>query len=112
MGKAQRSKGRRGELEALALLNEYGIEGTLRYGQEETTGANGDIETSVGNWEVKRRASLPSWLRPADNVRGVLVRQDRGPWLVVMRANDVLSTMLDLRLFVTAELSSESDNDS
>ena len=91
MGKSQRSKGRRGELEALTLLNEYGIEGTLRYGQEETTGANGDIESTAGNWEVKRRASLPSWLRPADNVRGVLVRQDRGPWLIVLRAKDALS---------------------
>lgn len=90
MSRAQRSKGRRGELEALALLAEYGIDGEIRYGQEERGGDFGDLETTAGNWEIKRRASLPEWLRPKDNVRGVIVRQDRGEWLVVLRARDIL----------------------
>lgn len=90
MGASQRAKGRRGELEALALLNEYGIEGELRYEQSAKGGELGDIETDIGNVEVKRRAKVPDWLAPADAVRLVLVRQDRGPWLVVMRAEDAL----------------------
>lgn len=94
MSRAQRTKGRRGEREALALLAEYGIEGELRYGQEERGGSLGDIETTIGNVEVKRRAKVPDWLTPADAVRLVLVRQDRGPWLAVMRASDVLPRLV------------------
>lgn len=93
MGKAQRDKGRRGELEALRLLSDHGIDGELRYGQPEMGGSLGDIDSTAGNWEVKRRASLPAWLQMTPEVRGVLVRQDRGEWLVVMRARDVLGMM-------------------
>jgi hypothetical protein len=90
MSAHSRSKGRRGELEALALLAEYGIDGEIRYGQEERGGGLGDIESTAGNWEVKRRAGLPEWLDIAEGVRGVLVRRDRGQWLVVLRAEDFL----------------------
>jgi len=94
-GKSQRSKGRRGELEALALLAEYGIDGELRYGQEERGGGLGDIDSTVGNFEVKRRASLPAWMRLTPEVRGVLVRQDRGEWMVLLRAKDALGRIRD-----------------
>lgn len=97
MSKAQRDKGRRGELEALRLLAEHGIDGEIRYGQEERGGDFGDIESTAGNWEVKRRSALPSYLQPSDNVRGVLVRQDRGGWLVVLRASDALGLIQECR---------------
>ncbi len=75
------------------MLAEYGIDGELRYGQEERGGELGDIDSAVGNIEVKRRAKnvLPAYLRPADAVRAVLVREDHGPWMVVLRASDWLA---------------------
>ena len=93
MSKAQRDKGRRGELEVLALFTERGFDGSLRYEQPEYGGDQGDVETTAGNWEVKRRASLPSWMQLADEVRGVFVRKDRGPWLVLVRADDLLELL-------------------
>lgn len=97
MSKAQRDKGRRGELEVAALLNEYGLDAELVYGQEERTGALGDVASTAGNWEVKRRSTLPAWLHPADAVRGVFVRRDRGPWLLLVRATDFLDMLADRR---------------
>jgi hypothetical protein len=93
VSKSQRDKGRRGELEVLALFTERGFDGSLRYEQPEYGGDQGDVETTVGNWEVKRRASLPSWMQTADEVRGVFVRKDRGPWLVLVRADDLLALL-------------------
>jgi len=93
MGKAQRSKGRRGELEALALLAEYGIDGELRYGQEERGGGLGDIDSDIGRIEVKRRKVIPEWLKLSDEVLCVMVRADRGPWMVVVRAKDVIGQL-------------------
>jgi len=97
MSRHQRDKGRRGELEVLARLNAIGADGTLCYGQEELGGSNGDVLTTHGLFEVKRRASFPSWLNLAENVRGVYCRRDRGEWLVVMRAVDVETLMAENR---------------
>jgi hypothetical protein len=87
-GAHSRRKGRRGELEVLSRLNAIGGDGVLNYGQEELSGANGDVQTRYGNVEVKRRAAFPSWLLLHENVRAVYARKDRGPWLVVIRADD------------------------
>jgi hypothetical protein len=84
----QRDKGRRGELEVLSRLNAIGGDGVLNYGQEELSGADGDVQTVFGQYEVKRRASFPSWLDLAENVRGVYCRRDRGEWMVLVRATD------------------------
>jgi hypothetical protein len=84
----QRDKGRRGELEVLARLNAIGGDGELLYGQPELGGKDGDVDTLHGRFEVKRRAAFPTWLDLEENVRGVYMRRDRGPWLVVLRAND------------------------
>jgi hypothetical protein len=89
MSKMQRDKGRRGELEVLARLNAIGGDGEILYGQPELGGKDGDVDTLHGKFEVKRRASFPSWLNLTENVRGVYCRRDYGPWLVVMRADDV-----------------------
>ncbi len=88
MSKAQRDKGRRGELEVAARLADAGFEAVLLYGQEELGGGRGDVESLVGCFEVKRREGLPSWLRLRDEVRGVYVRRSRSPWLVLLRADD------------------------
>ena len=88
-----RRKGRRGELDALALLVAHGIGGTLRYEQPAMGGADGDIATALGNFEVKRRARFPDYLKPHAGVRAVIFREDRGDWLVVVRAEDYLGLL-------------------
>lgn len=90
MSRWQRAKGRRGELEVAARLNDLliGADASLIYGQEEIGGRRGDVASTLGNFEVKRRATFPDWLEIADGVRGVYCRRDRGEWYVVIRASD------------------------
>lgn len=97
MGKASRDKGRRGELEVAALINEYGLDAELIYGQPEVGGSDGDVTSLAGNWEVKRRNELPLWMEPKDAVRGTFLRRDYGPWLVLVRATDFLDAIADRR---------------
>lgn len=61
------------------------------------TGEEGpDIEDQYGFlWEVKRIKKMPvllkKWLKQADeqNCVGVLFRENRGKWYVIMRENDL-----------------------
>jgi Holliday junction resolvase len=86
MSRMQRSKGKRGELEAVTRLNEYGADAERLIGQSRDGGP--DVDSLFGRFEVKRRACLPAYLQIAEDVRGVLFRQDRGPWLVLLRLDD------------------------
>lgn len=96
MSRAQRDKGRRGELEALHLLESYGIKAERIHGQEEIGGQSGDLKTAAGNIEVKRRAKIPAWLKPGPGVEAVMVREDGGGWLVVTRVGVVFGEPLTL----------------
>jgi hypothetical protein len=87
VSKSSRDKGRRGELEALELLNDHGIEGDLDYGQSAHGGC--DISTDLGGFEVKRRAYQFALLYQAleqDGCVGVLHRDDRHGWLLTVPA--------------------------
>ena len=92
MSRAQRDKGRRFERECAALINDSvpGADASLIYGQEEIGGQRGDIESTLGNFECKRRAQLAKDMCPQPDVRGVFARSDRGETLVVIRARDFL----------------------
>lgn len=94
MSRAQRDKGARGQLEALALLNDHGIEGEIEYGQSAHGGY--DISTDLGGFEVKRRASQFALLYHAleqDGCVGVLHRDDRHGWLLTVPAGPGLDAM-------------------
>ena len=87
MGRSQRAKGRRGELEASQFLADRGIEaGPPRLDQTRSGGH--DLDTDAGACEVKRRAALPAYIIPAEGVAFVLARGDRGRWLVVQEAEE------------------------
>ena len=94
MSKAQRTKGRRGELEALVLLAEHGVEADLDYGQSAHGGC--DIITDLGGFEVKRRASQFALLYQAleqNGCVGVLHRDDRHGWLLTVPASEGIEAM-------------------
>ncbi len=96
-GAHSRTKGRSGELEVQKRLTAIGGDAVLNYGQPEEGGAVGDVLSTLGNFEVKRRAIFPSWLNLTESVRGVYCRRDRGEWLVVVRARDYERLLLDER---------------
>lgn len=97
MGKASRSKGRRGELEVQARLNEIGGDAVLLYGQAELGGQDGDVSSNYGLFEAKRRAAFPAWMDLRENVRAVYCRRDRGEWMVLLRAFDFEQLLMSQR---------------
>jgi hypothetical protein len=87
MSRSQRSKGKRGELEALAALREYGIQGR-RILTQTRDAREADLETDAGLIEVKRRASGCGLLYKAldqNECDLVMFRADGRGWLVVMK---------------------------
>lgn len=98
MGKAQRDKGKRGELEIAHILEDHGYD--ARRGQQ-YCGTNGDADV-VGvsglHIEVKRteRCIPYKFLEQAkDDARNdekpvVFHRQSRKPWIVIMDLDDFL----------------------
>ena len=88
MSKSQRTKGRRGELEARDQLRAHGIAAERVHDQA----ANGghDLDTDIGPVEVKRRKRLPAYLKPKPGVKLTMFREDRGEWFVMLRLEDYL----------------------
>lgn len=93
MGKAERAKGRRGELELVGVLADGGLDAELNYGQEERGGGQGDVSTMQGCFECKRRKTLPRFLELAEGVRVVAFREDRGTWRALLRLDDLLGLL-------------------
>ena len=97
MSKSQRDKGQRGEREARDFLRERGIECSDRLLSQTRDGGH-DLETDIGNVEVKRRKSLSiyDWLDAAPmeaRPRIALARGDNRRWLVVMDAEDAVALL-------------------
>ena len=97
-GKSARLKGKRGEIEARNWLREHGIECSDRLLGQTRDGGH-DLETDVGNVEVKRRQSLSiyAWLDVESPMearpRFALARGDNRRWLVVMDAEDAIALL-------------------
>lgn len=94
MGKAQRTKGYRGEKEVEAILNEYGIDaerGLVFMHQP-------DIMTDTPiHIEVKRQETtkIHEWFKQSESACGnkiptVVHRRSREPWMITMRFEDFL----------------------
>lgn len=102
MSKSQRLKGQRGELEARNWLRERGIGCSDRLLSQTRDGGH-DLETDVGNVEVKRRNKLAlyDWITAKDPMdadpRIVMCRGDNRRWLIVMDAEDAIH-LLQLEL--------------
>lgn len=97
MGKSQREKGARGELEARNILREHGVDS--RRGQ--VFNKEPDlVDESAFHWEVKRaeRIELPKWWKQSvEQCRGkiptVIHRRSREPWLITLALEDFLKVI-------------------
>jgi len=91
VSKSQRTKGAAFERECVILLNEHGADAERNLSQTRDGGY--DIDSLFGAFECKKRAAIPAYLRPVENVRGVIFAQDRGERLVLLRFNDAAMLM-------------------
>ncbi len=104
MGKMSRDKGKRGELEVVALLQKHGFE--ARRGQQFRGG--GDSPDVIHNMdglagEVKLRETLSLYPTlekaaedDADKTPVVFHRRNRKPWIVALYAEDFLDLMKEM----------------
>lgn len=93
MGKTSRTKGAQFEREIVQRMNEFGLDAERNLTQCRDGGW--DIDSLAGHFECKKRARLPAYLKPAENVRGVVYACDRGERLVLLRVNDAFKLMAD-----------------
>ncbi|KKM79297.1 hypothetical protein LCGC14_1351320 [marine sediment metagenome] len=106
MGKMERDKGKRGELEVAALMREYGFE--ARRGQQHRGGSDSpDIIHDIPGVHVEVKFREQFSLYPAIEKAGqevldefpvVFHRRKGKPWVVVMYANDFLGIMGELEV--------------
>lgn len=109
MGRAQRAKGARGELEAAEKLRQHLGIAAQRSARNGVDGAS-DLDTSMTfwKWEVKRYARLgvESIMQRAEldqatsavrlDHTALLMRADDCEWLIVLRLHDVPQFLRDL----------------
>ena len=93
MSKSQRTKGAQFEREIVQRMNEFGADAERNLSQSRDGGW--DIDSLFGNFECKKRARIPAYLKPAEGVRGVVYACDRGERLVLLRINDAFKLMAD-----------------
>lgn len=92
-----REKGKRGEREFAAFLRSIGFD-ARRTQQFSGDAGTADVDSSIEgvHWEVKRRSGIASlrFMEQAerdsiDSVPVVAMREDRGPWNLLIRAKDL-----------------------
>ena len=101
MSASQRTKGHAFEREIADRFRQAGFEAERNLTQSRDGGW--DLDTDVGPIECKKRARLPSYLCPGENVRAVVFAQDRGPRLVLLRLDDALTLLLQSRELARAK---------
>jgi hypothetical protein len=111
MGRMQRNKGARGELEAAEMLRKHLGIAAERAARNGVDGAS-DLDTSMTfwKWEVKRYARLgvESIMQRAEldqaasanrlDHTALLMRADDCEWLIVLRLHDVPQFLRDLEI--------------
>lgn len=85
MSSKEYRKGRVGEYEVKNLLTEAGIN-AIRIPLSGAASIKGDILLKDLGWtfDVKRRRSLPLWVKFDEGVNGVLLREDRNKRYIVL----------------------------
>ena len=115
MGKSSQAKGRRGELELVQVLHQYGFE-SVQPGEAVSYGEVPDVTGLPGvHCEVKRaeQIRLSAWLQQAeldaarfgDGVPVVFHRRNREPWRVTMN----LSAWMEIYRFFAEKRTEKGD---
>lgn len=91
MSRYQRDKGARFERECVVAMNDHQLDAERNLSQ--CRDGKHDIDSLAGAFECKKRGSLPAYLKPAENVRGVFFAEDNGERLVVVRREDYLKLL-------------------
>ena len=86
MSRSEREKGARGERECVELLTAHGLDAERTFYQPGSKKA--DVDSLAGRFEVKIRAKFVAYEWLHDDVRGIYVRADRKPALIILRAED------------------------
>jgi hypothetical protein len=92
-GRSSKEKGNRGEREVVTRAAEKGLNAKRAWASDgRALGLDPDIDVTVNGlgFQVKRYKRIASYLTPPENGLGVALRADRGPWLAVIRLDDLL----------------------
>jgi hypothetical protein len=98
----ERRKGASGERELVELLNEFGADAERTYYQPGSKKA--DVDSLFGRFEVKRRARFVAYDWLHDDVRGVYVRADNKPGLVILGAKDAMALLALERAYLKEQV--------
>lgn len=101
MGKMSRDKGAGFERETVSLAKKYHLEARRTALSGALAHEKGDVliwpnyapHGDAWPFECKRRAKLPAIFRELAEFKGLIVREDRGEALVVVRLTDLLELM-------------------
>lgn len=101
MGKMSRTKGAVFEREIVNRAKHYGLQARRTALSGALAHEKGDVlitpgfapESDPWDFEAKRRASLPVIFNELAGFKGLIVREDRGEALVVLRLDDFLELM-------------------
>ena len=92
-------KGYSGEVEVVKLLQDLGFNAMRSFGSDgRALGEASDIDIKASKddltllVQVKRRKKIASYLE-FKNANVVMIRQDRGPWLWIVR-NDIMQQLI------------------
>jgi Holliday junction resolvase len=101
MGKASRDKGARFERECVNRAKEYNLEARRTAYSGAMEWEKGDVlitptfapETPAWDFECKRRAKLPALIAALGEHKGLIIKQDRGETLAIVRFDDLLELL-------------------
>ena len=100
-----KQKGHGFERELVGTLRALGYEAERAWGSNgKALGEAEDVDVVFAGLglprkrvQAKRRAKLASYMKPSDTVDMVMMREDRGETLVVMRLEDMLDMLFEAR---------------
>ena len=95
MGLKSKRKGKRGEREVVALARRYGVDASREWHRATSTDQNDrvrDIQVAGDYYQVQVSANgFQRIYQELRGVRGYFFRQNRGEWVVALRAADYLA---------------------
>jgi Holliday junction resolvase len=96
-GRAPKQKGTSFERECVDTFKEAGWEAKRAWGSNgRALGLTEDVDILAKDWKIqcKRKARIAEYVKPSGNVDAVLIREDRGETLIVLRLSKFLEAVV------------------